>query len=217
MLAKHEKPLPPNMMAASASVWVIEASERKDGGKKGIGVVLLPPDDGIPEKLWIHRLAGTIANELTGVIVKFKNLTPPETPGEFTLSNDGTRYSAPAWMHQMAGMYVMQEALSHIIDLVEETRVATGNPQYMPSGDELWWALCQSLKMWKFDKSDPENYARVYFGIGLEKIGLEQDLILNPQFVAIMEHAYQQWVTFAVQEGNKEKFLTVLRSLGTIR
>jgi len=51
LLAKYEKPLSPNMVIASASAWVIEASERKDGGKKGIGVVLLPPDDGISEKL----------------------------------------------------------------------------------------------------------------------------------------------------------------------
>ncbi len=68
----------------------------------------------------------------------FNNLTPPKEPGKFTISNDNTQYSAPEWMNQMAGMYVMQEALSHIVDLVEETRVATGNPQYMPPRDELW-------------------------------------------------------------------------------
>lgn len=76
----------------------------------------------------------------------FHNQTPPKSPGKFTVSEDGAQYSAPAWMHQMAGMYVMQEALSHIIDLVEETRVATDNPQYMPSGDALWVSLCQSLR-----------------------------------------------------------------------
>ncbi len=79
-------------------------------------------------------------------MVSFNNRTPPKSPGKFTISSDGTEYSAPEWMHQMAGMYVLQEAISHRADLVEETRVATGNPQYMPSGDELWSSLCQSLK-----------------------------------------------------------------------
>lgn len=65
-------------------------------------------------------------------------------------------------------MYVLGECISHVTEMIVEERVAKNDPSFTPSEDEILKIIYDSLAEGKFYPSDPKNYARVYFGIGLK-------------------------------------------------
>lgn len=214
LIKKNQRTVPDGILTyAEAATVLIETSQRKDGGTNNLWIISLS-QSAFNEKHGIHRLTGAITNEMVWLLINWKNNTP-HPQGRIEIVED--KLSIPSWVHEVSGMYVLGECISHVTEMIVEERVAKNDPSFTPSEDEILKIIYDSLAEGKFYPSDPKNYARVYFGIGLKNAWFPEVLFYEKSLEKILEEEYQRWIAFATNPANKATICQVLKFLEVVK